>query len=101
MPMDYLNQESEEVKAAFSQIGRAERTMRTAAEHYRPSIRQQRYLTGYEVCQYLHLSVRTLQTLRDRREIPFTVVGERTILYPETGIREMLMKNYHPAEDPF
>lgn len=101
MPMDYLNQESDEVKAAFSQIDRAERTMRIAAEHYRPSIRQERYLTGEELCDYLHISVRTLQTLRDRRKIPFTVVGERTILYREAGIRDVLMKNYHPTEDPF
>ena len=101
MPMDYLNQESDEVKAAFSLIDRAERTMQTAAEHYQPSIRQERYLTGEELCEYLHISVRTLQTLRDRREIPFTVVGERTILYSETGIREVLLKNYHPAADPF
>lgn len=101
MAMDYLDRQSEEVKAVFSLVDRVERTMRTAQEHYRPSIRQERFLTGYEVCQYLHLSVRTLQTLRDRREIPFTVVGERTILYPEAGIRQMLMKNYHPAEEPF
>lgn len=99
--MDYLDRKSEEVKAAFSQIDRMERTMRTAAEHYRPCIGQQRYLKSCEVCQYLHISMRTLQTLRDRREIPFTVVGERTILYPEAGIGQMLIKNYHPAEDPF
>ena len=101
MLMDYLSRESHEVKTALSQIECAERTMQAVAEHYQPSIRQERYLTGEEVCEYLHISVRTLQTLRDTRQIPFTVVGERTILYPEAGIRETLMQNYRPTEDPF
>ena len=60
-----------------------------------------RYLTGAEVCEYLHISPRTLQTLRDTRQIPFTVVSERNILYPESAIRETLTKNYRPTQDPF
>ena len=39
--------------------------------------------------------------LRNTRRIPFTVVGERTFLYPETGIREILQTNYRPAEESF
>ncbi|WP_337939558.1 helix-turn-helix domain-containing protein [Alistipes finegoldii] len=59
------------------------------------------YYREQDVADYLHISVRTLQTLRDTRKIPFTVVGERTILYPEVGVREILTKNYRPAEDQF
>lgn len=99
--MDYLNRESDEVKAAFSQIDRAEKTMRAAEANYSSSIRSEHYLSGDEVCEYLHISVRTLQTLRDMRKIPFTVVGERTILYPEVGIKELLLKNYRPAKESF
>ncbi len=54
-----------------------------------------------EVCEYLHISPRTLQTLRDTRQIPFTVVSERNILYPESAIRETQTKNYRPTRDPF
>ena len=52
---------------------------------------------GEEVCTRLHLSPRTLQTLRDRRQIPFTVLGNRLLLYPESGIRAVLDRNLRPA----
>lgn len=101
MSTDYLTMNDDEVKTLFGQIAEVVKALQTASVNYRPSICSERYLTGAEVCEYLHVSVRTLQTLRDRRELPFTVVGERTILYPESGIREVLNKNYRPAEDPF
>lgn len=99
--LDYLNNESEEVKEACSRIREAELALQKAMDNYRPSVLGERYLTGDEVCDYLHISPRTLQTLRDTRQIPYTVVGERTIIYPESGIRETLYKNYRPTEDPF
>ncbi len=92
MSINYLNRESDEIEAVFSQIDRAEKIMRTAEANHCPSIRAERYLSGEEVCDYLHISVRTLQTLRDTRTIPFTVVDERTIFYPEAGIKEILKK---------
>lgn len=93
MALDYLSLESDEVKEALSYIRETEQALKTAAENYRLTIREERYLNSAEVCQYLHVSLRTLQTLRDTRQIPFTLVGERIILYPETGIRETLLKN--------
>ena len=99
--LDYLNSESEEVKKAFSQIRDTERALQKAIDNYRPSIIGERYLNGDEVCDYLHISPRTLQTLRDTRQIPYTVISGWVFLYPETGIREALYKNYRPTEDPF
>lgn len=93
--------ESEEVKAFFAFIDRAVETLRLADKNYRPTIGTENYLTGDEVCDLLHISSRTLQTLRDMRQISFTVISERNILYPETGIREILMRNYRPAQDQF
>lgn len=101
MPLDYLNSESEEVKKAFSQISDTERALQKTMDNYRPSVLGERYLTGDEVCDYLHISPRTLQTLRDKRQIPYTVISGRVFLYPETGIREALYKNFRPIEDPF
>lgn len=101
MSTDYLTMADDEVRTLFGQIAEVVKALQTASVNYRPSICSECYLTGDEVCEYLHISVRTLQTLRDRRELPFTVVGERTILYPESGIREVMYKNYRPAEDPF
>ena len=99
--LDYLNNDSEEVQAAFSQVRRTERALQTALDSYRPSVLGERYLTGEEVCGYLHISPRTLQTLRDTRQIPYTVISGRVFLYPDTGIRETLGQNYLPAESPF
>ena len=101
MTSDYLTMESEEVKAFFAFIDRAVETLRLADKNYRPTIGMENYLTGDEVCDLLHISSRTLQTLRDMRQISFTVISERNILYPEAGIREILMRNYRPAQDQF
>lgn len=99
MSWDYLNSESEEVRKAFSQIEEAEKALRKAMDNYRPSVLGERYLTGNEVCGYLHVSPRTLQTLRDRRQIPYTVISGRVFLYPEKGIEEVLVKNMRHAVD--
>ena len=70
--LDYLNSESEEVKTALTQLSEAKQALQQTKDNYRPSILNERYLTGKEVCHYLHISPRTLQTLRDTRQIPFT-----------------------------
>lgn len=101
MGSDYLTMESEEVKSIFTTIDQARKTLQLAAANYRPLIGPEHYLTGAEVCEYLHISPRTLQTLRDRRQIPFVAISERNNLYPESGIRETLTKNYRPTRDPF
>ena len=98
MSWDYLNSENEEVKKAFSRISETEKALRKAIDNYRPSVMKERYLTGEEVCAYLHISPRTLQTLRDTRQIPYTAVSDRVFLYPEAGIRKVLIRNLRPAE---
>ena len=97
---DYLTMESEEVKSIFTAIDQARKTLQLAVANYRPLIGPERYLTGEEVCDLLHISPRTLQTLRDRRQIPFVAISERNILYPESAIRETLTKNYKPTYHP-
>lgn len=100
MTEDYLTLESEQVRDLLAIIDQAEETLQLADKNYRPPVSSESNLTGKEVCDLLHISSRTLQTLRDSRQIPFTVVSERIILYPETGIRETLTKNYRPAQNP-
>lgn len=92
MPLDYLNEASEEVQRLFARLDSVELTLRKASEERRPMI-------GEEVCTRLHLSPRTLQTLRNRRQIPFTVLGNRLLLYPESGIRAVLDHNLRPAAE--
>lgn len=101
MVSDYLTLESEEVKAFFASIDQSVETLQLADKNYRPAIGSEHYLSSEEVCDLIHISSRTLQTLRDRRQIPFTMISDRNILYPETGIREMLMENYKPIKNHF
>ena len=60
--LDYLNSESEEVKTALAQLSEAKQALQQAKDNYRPSVLDERYFTGEEVCRYLHISPRTLQT---------------------------------------
>ena len=100
MSWDYLNSENEEVKKAFSRISETEKALRKAIDNYRPSVMKERYLTGEEVCAYLHISPRTLQNLRDTQQIPFTVIGDRNIIYSESGLRETLLNTRRHIEKP-
>lgn len=100
MASDYLTLESEEVRTVLALIDQAAGALRAAESACRPAAGTERYLTGGEVCDLLHISPRTLQTLRDRRQIPFSVVSERNILYPESAIRELFSRHYRPARDP-
>lgn len=101
MESDYLTMESEEVRELVALIDQTDETLKLADKNYRPLVSLENHLTGSEVCGLLHISLRTLQTLRDRRQIPFVAISDRNILYPETGIREILMQNYRPVQDPF
>lgn len=99
MTEDYLTLESEQVRDLLTMIDRAEETLQLADKNYRPPVSSEN-LTGKEVCDLLHISSRTLQTLRDTRQIPFVALSDRNILYPESAIREMLTQNYRPAQNP-
>lgn len=89
------------MKAALAQLSEAKQALQQARDNYRPSILDERYLTGEEVCRYLHVSPRTLQTLRDTRQIPFAVISGRVFLYPEIGLREILHRNLQSVEKLF
>ena len=66
MPLDYLNEASDELQRLFARLDDAERTLRKASEERRPMIGEERYLTGEEVCTRLHLSQRTLCSIPNR-----------------------------------
>jgi hypothetical protein len=97
---DLLTKESAEFKELIGRIRTAHKSVMTVRDRHRPTIADKRYLTGDEVMTYLHISPRTLQTLRDNRLIPFTTIGGK-ILYPERELQKVLMDNYIPTEPPF
>lgn len=93
---DIITKDSEEFKELIGWIKRAGKSMEAAAAQIRPTIAGEHYLTGDEVCRMLHVSKRTLQTLRDEKAMPhtsITAVGGK-LLYPESALYEVLKKNY-------
>ena len=97
---DLLTKESAEFRELVGQIRTAHKSVMSVRERHRPTIADERYLKGEEVMEYLHISPRTLQNLRDNRLIPFTTLGGK-ILYPERELLRVLMDNYQPTEPPF
>ena len=97
---DLLTKESAEFKELIGQLRAAHKSVMAVRERHRPTIADERYLKGEEVMEYLHISPRTLQTLRDNHLIPFTTIGGK-ILYPERELQQVLIDNYLPTEPPF
>lgn len=96
----YINFESEEFRELEGQIEQALNSIQDVRDKYRPVLADNRYLTGEEVMEYLHISPRTLQTLRDKRMIGYTTIRGK-ILYPEKELEEVLHHNYRSPELPF
>lgn len=97
---DLITKESVEFKELTGQIRAAHKSVVAVREKHRPTIADERYLTGEEVMEYLHICPRTLQTLRDNRIIAYTTLGGK-ILYPESELQKVLFDNYQPTEPPF
>ncbi|NDV67708.1 helix-turn-helix domain-containing protein [Dysgonomonas sp. 25] len=96
----YIGFESEEFKELERQIEQALNDTQSVRDKYRPSLADKRYLSGEEVMEYLHISPRTLQNLRDNRTICYTTIGGK-ILYPENELEQVLHQNFRSPELPF
>lgn len=96
----FIGYESAEFKELTGQIEQTLCDVQDVRDKHRPSLADRRYLTGEEVMEYLHVSPRTLQTLRDKRIIGYTVIGGK-ILYPEDELQQVLHQNYRSPELPF
>ncbi|EGK00235.1 helix-turn-helix domain-containing protein [Dysgonomonas gadei] len=96
----YINFDSEEFKELQGQIEQALEDAQSVHDRHRPTLSDNRYLSGEEVMEYLHISPRTLQTLRDKRMICHTTIGGK-ILYPEKELQQVLYDNYRSPELPF
>ena len=54
---------------------KAGKAVEEATARIRPTVADEHYMTGDEICTLLHISRRTLQTLRDERLVPYTTIG--------------------------
>lgn len=59
----------------------------------KPNIDLENLLDGQDIMQMLHVSPRTLQTLRSNGTIPYTRIG-RKIYYLREDIEKILRDNY-------
>lgn len=93
---EIITKDSEEFKELTGWIKRCGKALENATARIRPGIADEHYLTGEEVCEKLHVSRRTLQALRDEKAIPYTSITAAggKLLYPESGLYEVLKKNY-------
>lgn len=90
---EIITKDSEEFKELIGWIKKTGKAVENAMARIRPTIANEHYLKGEDVCRKLHISKRTLQTLRDEKAILYTSIGG-TLLYPESGLYEVLKKNY-------
>ncbi|MRX94960.1 MULTISPECIES: helix-turn-helix domain-containing protein [Bacteroidales] len=90
---EIITKDSEEFKDLTGWIRRTGKAVEDATARIRPTIADEHYLTGDDVCAMLHISRRTLQTLRDEKAVPYTSIGGK-LLYPESKLYEVLSKNY-------
>ena len=88
-----ITRDSDEFKELAGWMKKIGKSLEDATARMRPTIADEPYLQGEEVCELLHVSKRTLQTLRDEGEVPYTTIGGK-ILYPESALYETLWKNY-------
>ncbi len=62
---EIITKDSDEFKELAGWIKRIGRSLEDATARMRPAIADEHYLQGEDVCELLHVSKRTLQTLRD------------------------------------
>lgn len=62
-------------------------------DNNKPAINLENLLDGQDIMQLLHISPRTLQTLRSNGTIPYTRIG-RKIYYLRQDIEQVLRDNY-------
>ena len=81
-----LSQEIKTIKAYLQQY------QKTRLERFNES-----WIDGQDVMQSLHISKRTLQTLRDNGTLPYSRVNGK-FFYKLSDIEKMLEANYQPSK---
>lgn len=92
--MDLITRDSDTTKILFSSLDRVLEGVEYMAANYRPLLGGERYLTGDEVCEMLHVSKRTLQDYRDTRLLGYVQLPGK-IIYRESDIMTLLDKYYY------
>ena len=89
MTDDLITRTTEEFRELRKKLTQALRLIERLIEEQRPSIFNEVYLTSEEIRSMFGISKRSLQTYRDERIIPYTMLGGK-FLYPQSAIFEVL-----------
>lgn len=90
---EVIDRTSNEFKELIRGLNNAVSAIDCISAQLKPTLCNERYLTGEDICRTLHISKRALQEYRDKRVLPYTSIGGK-ILYPETEIRALLERNH-------
>ena len=88
-----ITMDCESVAVLLQKMRKESKWLSDFLESYRPPLDGERYLTDKEVAELLRVSRRTLQEYRNNRILPFILLAGK-VLYPESGLREVLEANY-------
>ena len=88
-----ITMDCESVAVLLQKMRKESKWLSVFLESYRPPLDGERYLTDKEVAELLRVSRRTLQEYRNNRILPFILLAGK-VLYPESGLREVLEANY-------
>ena len=90
---EVFSMEDAPVATAIQNMLKGSKWLSAFLESYRPPLDGEYYLTDKEVAKMLRVSRRTLQEYRNNRMLPFIPLAGK-VLYPESGLRELLEANY-------
>ncbi len=91
--MDLITKDSNTTNVLFSSLDNILESVEQIVANYRPMLGGERYLTGDEVCEKLHISKRTLQDYRDNKLIGYVQLPGK-IIYRESDIEKLLEDHY-------
>lgn len=93
---EILGKNSPEVKELFSLAREAGENIEQSLRTNKPGLNGERYLNNKQVCDILHISMRSLQEYRDKGKISFYKIKGK-IMYTEPDVYKMLEDNYYKA----
>lgn len=93
--MELLDLKSPETVEFISQLEKLTELIKTAFSQRTLNLNGEKYLTNKDLCELLHVSLRTLQEYRDTGKISYIQISGK-ILYKESDVMKLLEENYYP-----
>lgn len=90
---ELLTTKSEEVSGYFTTLTEMREEVHKIITNFRPLVEGEIYLTSTDVCELLHITLRTLQEYRDSGILPYIQFPGK-ILYKQSDILAVLEQNY-------